>query len=573
MKIAAGHFFFIIAIITGIMSANYCADCYADSAKKDVVKLTRLFPSETNSAVTFAESIIASSLLDLSQGKPLVIVPVSNGVIAALDSETGALDWQINVPTPENQQAQLISTPAMIGDKLVVLYQCLEKSVRTSHRLVVIDLLRKKRDASFPVLELSAEKPAADGVSTVKFNPSTAFSHSALKHAPKAGSQWGVLYAAFGNAGDTQPFHGWLFEIDLDAWQKQGLKQAISSLLLTTPEAECPITLEYGTQEMICGGGIWSPAGPSVYPAAGSVELFVPTGNGQLDLSRRDYANTLMRLRPGLQFDPECDKQLCAHFNPAQPDAGCMASCKNLFIPRPAAGDPPLKPANGECDNKTFWECLAWMDYDLGANSPVMVSLNSAHSVLVQPGKDGGVYLLDAAHLGAQHDRLQIADLCGAQTDPCKASWMGMIVTRPALAYIDNEPVVVIATFSPDKTHPAGLIAVKIVLENGRPKLRRHWQFPDPSSSEALQTFRSHPSLPVISTTAKTGEPIVWIVDIGNPGTLYGVRMKDGALLTKHVLSGTGRQLAAPLIYDNTLYLASIMPGANKAMMEAYRFE
>jgi hypothetical protein len=99
----------------------------------------------------------------------------------------------------------------------VIVYQCLEKGVRTSHRMAVIDLTQRKLDTEFPVLVLSADKPAADGVTKVKFNPPTAFSHAALKHAWTVGSEWGLVYAAFGNAGDTQPFHGWLFEIDMDA--------------------------------------------------------------------------------------------------------------------------------------------------------------------------------------------------------------------------------------------------------------------------------------------------------------------------------------------------------------------
>jgi outer membrane protein assembly factor BamB len=540
--------------------------------------LERLFPTDTYPSITFDESIIASPLLDLSQGRPLVIVPASNGIIAALDGETGALDWQINAPAPEGQLTQLVSTPAIIGDKLVILYQCLEKGVRTSHRLAVIDLTKKQLDEAFPVLVLSAEKPAADGVGTVKFNPPTAFSHSALKHAPRQNSEWGYLYAAFGNSGDEQPYHGWLFEIDMDAWHvpkkehgNVNTKPAIHSVLLTTPEAECPVTGEYGNQEMICGGGIWTPPGLQIYPSGDEFELFVPTGNGQIDLGRHDYANTVMRLKPGLEFDSGCDATLCANFNPSNPDKACMASCKNLFIPRLLEGDPPLKPATGECDNKSYWECLAWMDYDLGASAPVKANLNNGHSVLVQPSKDGSVYLIDAEHMGTQYDRLQIVDVCGTKTDQCGVGWMGMIVTQPVLTSIDGNPVVVIPTFVADKTHPAGLVALKIVLEKGRPKFKRFWQFPDPSTPEAVQTFRSHPSLPVITRQSKNGDDTVWIVDIGNNGTVYGVRIKDGALIAKQSLSGAGRPLSAPLIHGNILYVASIKPGTNKAMLEAYR--
>ncbi len=578
---ALRHFSAAISIAGTILLTSSVSLYGAQLNPPEHYRLERLFPAETSGPVTFDESIIASPALDLSQGKPRVLVSASNGIIVALDSETGALEWQINAPVPEGQQAQLISTPAIIGDKLVILYQCLEKGVRTSHRLAVIDLTQKQLDEAFPVLVLSAEKPTTDGIGKVKFNPPTAFSHSALKHAHKPGSKWGYLYAAFGNSGDEQPYHGWLFEIDMDAWHvsanKLGnadAKPAISSVLLTTPEAECPVSKDlYGNQEMICGGGIWTPPGPQIYPAGDAFELFVPTGNGQIDLERHDYANTVMRLKPGLKFEPDCDANLCANFNPVNPDEACMASCKNLFIPRLMEGDAPLRPATGECDNKSYWECLAWMDYDLGGSAPVKIDLDDGHAVLVQPGKDGSVYLIDANHLGTQYDRLQIVDVCGTKTDQCGSGWMGMISTQPVLTSIDEVPVVVIPTFVPDKTHPAGLVALKIVLEKGLPQFKRFWQFPDPSSPEAIQTFRYHASLPTIAKLGKNADATIWIVDIGNHGTVYGVRIKDGALVAKQGLQGAGRQDSAPLIHGNHLYVNSIMPDTNKAMIEAYRID
>lgn len=150
---------------------------------------------------------------------------------------------------------------------------------------------------------------------------------------------------------------------------------------------------------------------------------------------------------------------------------------------------------------------------------------------------------------------------------------MGMIATQPVLTAIDKEPVVVIPTFVPDKTHPAGLKALKIIVQEGRPKFQRFWQFPDSSSPEAIQTFRYHPSLPAITKMGKNNDATIWIVDIGKHGTIYGVRIKDGALVAKQTLQGTGRQDSWPLIQANNLYVASIMPGTNKAMIEAYRID
>jgi hypothetical protein len=194
--------------------------------------------------------------LDNSHTPARLIIPVSDGTIAALDADSGVLIWQLNAPPVSvGQQVELIATPVVIHDKLVVSYQSVDKCVRNDHRLAVIDLQAAQRDTRFPVLSFAAERPTSDKKSTVKFNPPTTFSHAALKHIAWPSSTNGLVYAAFGNAGDIQPFHGWLFEVDLDTWQRDGTAHAIRSVLLTTPEVDCPSKTEFCTQEMVCGGG------------------------------------------------------------------------------------------------------------------------------------------------------------------------------------------------------------------------------------------------------------------------------------------------------------------------------
>jgi hypothetical protein len=571
MKSLMKQFRFGVMVIASMWLTCTSDFCFAENVNTKHYQLTRIAPS-TEESVSFDANIDASPLLDLSQDNANVIVSAENGVIAAIDAESGKLSWKIILPAPENQEALLVSTPAKIDNKLIVLYQTILKGTRTSHRLAVVDLAQKKLDETFPILVLSAEKPSADGSTTVKFDPAFAFSHSAVLHAKKAGSTLGFAYAAFGNQFDTQPYHGWMFEIDLDTWHKQEITKAISAVLLTTPEAKCPVTYDFSTREMICAGGIWAPSGPILNATNDSYELIVPIGNGQIDLARHDYANTLMRLQPGLQFTDGCDATLCQNFNPKAPSQACTASCKNLFIPRLTKGNRPLKPASGDCDKKSFWECLAWMDYDLGANSPVIATLKNGQDVIVQPGKDGGVYLIDAKHFGTLYERLPITETCGTSTDACKADWMGMIVTQPAITYINKEPIVIIPTFIADESHSAGLVALKVVLKNGKPRFKRFWQFPKPSSQKAKQLFRSHPSLPVVSND-KNGDAIVWAINIGEPGTLFGIRVKDGLLIAQQTLQGTGRRMATPLVYKDRIYLASVITRTKKSLIEAYKIE
>jgi len=563
--------FFIVVAASLVLSA--CGSSYSAKTGTDhSFVLERLFPTETKPSARFEETIKATPVRHDLHGQTRIIVPVSDGTIAALDANSGELLWKLPVPTPTGQQGQLAASPVLVDDLLVVIYQTMNQGARGSQNLAVLDLANNRWHPDFPVLAFAAEQSTADGKGVVNYDPAYAYPHAALKSWRPEGKRLGFVYAGFGNAADQQPYHGWLFEIDLDAWQRRDLGQAMTSILLTTPETECPVTLEYGTQEMICAGGIWAPAGPLLEVTDNGAELFVTTGNGQVDLARKDYANSVLKITLGQPFEAGCDMHLCANFNPLKPSAACLESCKNLFIPRPMPGDAPLKPPNGECGQRDFWECLAWMDYDLGASPPVRVKSPDGRSVLVQPGKDGAAYLIDADHLGIQYDRLQIAELCGSPTDLCKLSWAGMIVTQPLKTLVNGEPVVIIPTFSPDQTHVAGVVALAIEVIDGLPKLKPFWRFPDAGYPDALQMFRSHPSFPVLTThLGSQKEAVVWIVDIGNPGTLYGIRAKDGRLLAKQSLQGSGRQLAFPLLIDDKIYLSSTLPNTGEAFIEAYR--
>ena len=536
------------------------------------VKLTRHFPTKTHPSIPFDGPIQASALLDITSIKPQIIVPVAAGTISFLDAETGADLGHVELPRKPELRVLIMSTPVQVEGNLVVLYQISGKKGRESHRVAVIDIEQRKLNTDFPILELTAEISQADGKATVKFDSFHAFSHSEVKHAWKPGSELGFIYAAFGNAADMQPFHGWLFEIDLDAWKKSGSANAIKNTLLTTPESECKVSFKYATQELICAGGIWTPAGPQVSYQGDDYELLVPTGNGQIDLARHDYANTLMRVKPGLNFNPGCDDKLCENFNPLNPSQACMESCENLFIPRLKPGDEPLKPVSGECDEMNYLECLARMDYDLGANAPVKIDLINQQSVVVQAGKEGAAYLLDADHLGTMHDRFQLIEGCGSEADPCKLSWRGMMVTHPAVSMVDATPVVIFPTFVSDETHAAGLIALKIVQKHGKPQFERFWQFSNPKNKTATTTFRSAPTLPVITRLDQHGD-VIWVAEIGKLGTLYGVRIKDGELIAQTSLLGTGVPLSRPVTLGNKIYFTSKKSGGKETWIESYQID
>ncbi len=525
---------------------------------------------------------MASPVLVHWVGQTSIAVASKKGWVAAIEPGTSRARWSLDLAAPAGEEVYLLATPTHVDGHLVIAYQTrrISDHTRMRHRVVVVDVQSGKLHPEFPLVELSASKPAIDGSGPVKFSPKNALSRSALAHGRPAGTGLGNVYVSFGNWDDIQPWHGWVFELSLDAWRSAGADAAVTSIFLATPETHCPVEGESGEHDMICGGGVWTPAGPLVQPRGDTYELLVPTGNGQLDLARRDYANGLLRLEPGLDFDPQCDAKLCTDFDQVRPSEACLASCANLFIPRLRSGDAPLRPASGVCDKLTFMECYAVLDYDLGANAPARVELENDLAVIVQPGKDGSVYLIDAKHLGTLYDREVIVEICGAVADSCDDDqWRGMMVTQPTVAHVRGEPVVLVPTFMFDRTHPAGLVALKVVVVDGVPQLEPFWQAPDFDTPEALARFRYYSSRVVIEPAAGEREARAWIVEAKkvsrksfwkrpwaairdawtgrSKGELIGVRVSDGEIVARIRLEGSGARYTLPLLHEGLLYVSS----------------
>jgi len=375
----------------------------------------------------------------------------------------------------------------------------------------------------------------------------------------------------FGNLRDIQPWHGWVFELDLDAWASGGT--AVSSVLLTTPERDCGPPGESGSTEMICGGGVWAPPGPTLIERPGGFDLLVATGNGQLDLGRKDNANSILRLHRGLAFDPACDPVACAAFDPIAPAPACIESCADQFIPRLLPGDPPFDPPDGRCDGKTFFECYALLDWDLGADSPARVVVPGGDDVLVLPAKDGGVYLVDAEHMGTLHDRIQLTTICGANGGTCTANWAGTMLTVPAVTTVAGVPTVLVPTFFFDQTNPAGLVALQIVRDAaGVPKWHKLWEAPPFTDAEAVARFREHVGRVALVTIA--GEEYAAFVDPGadhtKDGLLYLVKVADGTIVERAALDGPGRKYSLPAVRGETLYVFSCDAEVGPGHLEAW---
>jgi hypothetical protein len=493
-------------------------------------------------------SVEAAPLHVNVQGVEYVLVTSAGGLVVALDPKTGAVVWKVRLP---GENIRLLATPARAGDYLVLAYFALQGNARERHLVSVVNLQTGiLADDEFPTLQLDAQKPATDG-GVVTFNPPTALPRAALAAAGD-GNGLGYIYVSFGNARDIQPWHGWIFELDLEAWRSEGTGKAVSAVLLTTPEANCGEDGVSGGSTMVCGAGVWNPSGPQVINTPNGYELLVTTGNGELDLNRQDYAQSVLRLSKGLNFDPACDAAACANFDPLSPSEQCMASCKNLAIPRLLPNDLPLL-ATERCEGKTFLQCLAMNDWDLGASGPNKIRLPSGQEVIVQPGKEGALYMFDAQQMGILYDREQIVGPCGSEGHECGSkNSLGTIRNYPVVLTVDGRTIVIIPTFMPNATQPAGVVAMEILDTLGAPQFALLWQAPRFDSPDALLRFRRPPSHLAVSTSP-VGEQYVWVVD---RATLLGIRVRDGTISAETGLAGFSNSIR-PLHHDGVLYVTS----------------
>lgn len=557
--------------LLGLTAAVALAGCGSNGppVQEGPVSATRRFV--TSNAMACLD---ASPVLVTSQGERFVLTIDQRGFARAHDLLTGDVAWSVELPAvPGGGGERTVLTTPLVLDGLVVIGW---QAFRTHHMVSVLDLETRAMSTEFETVTLTASLPNFDASATVNFRPDKQLMRGTVRHLPDSGGGLGTAYLALGNAPNSSPHHGWVFALDLDAWRTGGAGDAIIHRLSTTLDVDCGP--EGSPDAGLCGGGIWNAAGIQMYEdAEGDTRLYFAAGNGRTNPGRSDWANTLMRIGTDLSFESGCDPTACAAYDEVNPSEACMASCQNVFIPRLAPDEPELAPEDGSCDGLSFTECYRVLDADLGSSGPVRVTLPSGDSHFVQPGKDGALYLVDGENMGVMHQRLQLMDFCGTETDECRAFWLGMFVTHPAVAYVDGDPVVMLASNLADDTHPSGITAVTVRDTAEGPRMTIRWQMPDFTSTEARNVFRHHPGRPVVYE--HEGESYVFVVETRRsgsgttapPGMLWGVRVNDGTLVTKVPIRSAGSRWNLPLIEDDVLYLGSCDPGArNEGYLDAY---
>lgn len=529
------------------------------------LEASRAWTSDRFEGCTYASPLLAR------HGEREVILAVGDrGTVRGLDPADGSTVFETRIePSSPELTIEVLATPGLFrgGHAAVLGWQELDASRRrAAHRARVLDVDAGDWDDAFAPFALAGSVPGYDG-SDVTFESTYQLWRSAIHVREVPDRTLGLAYLSLGNGPSIQPYHGWIFEVDLDAWAAGD--DPVSARFTTTAENDCGPD---GNREIgICGGGIWNAAGVQIRDTAGGYEILAATGNGRIDLDRNAYAYSVVRLGRGLSFDRGCDEALCADFDELDPSDACLESCADLFVPRLEEGQ-VVEPEDGICDGMTFQECLHALDGDLGASMPVVVQPAGGPEVLVQPGKDGALYLVDHEHLGRMYQRLQLMDFCGTPDDPCDAFWIGTLVTRPAATTLDGHPVVVVASVMADRTHPSGISALRVVMRDGEPRLELLWQVPRFDSPEARESFRTHPGFPVI--VERDGEPWVFVVETSRnapPGILWGVRLRDGYAGVREPLDDAGQRFVTPLVTGERIVVSICDPAAEAdGRMEAF---
>jgi hypothetical protein len=217
----------------------------------------------------------------------------------------------------------------------------------------------------------------------------------------------------------------------------------------------------------------------------------------------------------------------------------------------------------------TLFQCWQALDY-VGGSTPVTFSF-AGRELLAYPAKDGAVYLIDAAHLGRLYDRKQLVAVCGTGRDPCSADWAGMIVTQPALVEEAGQLRLIVPTFMPDHSHPAGVVGLGLEAGSAGPTFTVRWQYPPFSAPEAKTAFREHPSRVAVANVNGTAVALVVDVRKGSRGRLIALGARDGALLAQVELGGPGYRFTLPLVLGDRVIVPSCDSERGPSHLEAFR--
>lgn len=263
----------------------------------------------------------------------------------------------INAASPRNPLIYLVSKTKTYGSNGQPIY---------SQKLHVLSAASGAEAPNSPV-EIAGSVPgtgegSVNGVLT--FNPLIQHSRAALLLVPPSTSSIrklagtatppialkdNLLFIAFASHGDVGPYHGWIFVYDADTLQ-------FVKVLNTSPNA-----VNDPSGYPIAAGGIWQGGGGL---ASDGSNVYFATGNGMFDPSVGSFGDSIVRMDiKTLSFLDWFTPSNQNNLNDYDADLGSGAA---MLLPSSASG-------------------------------------SSGKKLLVQSGKEGTLYLMDAANLGKFH--------------------------------------------------------------------------------------------------------------------------------------------------------------------------
>jgi outer membrane protein assembly factor BamB len=226
-----------------------------------------------------------------------------------------------------------------------------------------------------------------------------------------------VLASTGGYIGDVPPYQGHVVSIDRTTGR---LLHVFNALCSNRQQLIQPTTC------INSGAAIWGRGGVVVEP--GSHKLLVATGNATYD-GHTMWGDSLLELSP---------------------DAGKLLQA---YTPKNA-------------------DYLEGSDLDLGSASPAILTKN----LVVQPGKDGKLRLLDLRHLNGR--TATAAPIKGGELQIVPGPKSHLILTAPCVWHNGKQTWIFVGDYA--------AIAGYLLLPGAKPKLQRVWQVTNGSSSPVL---------------------------------------------------------------------------------------
>ena len=180
-------------------------------------------------------------------------------------------------------------------------------------------------------------------------------------------------------------------------------------------------------------------------------------------------------------------------------------------------------------------------------------------------GKDGGVYLIDAKHMGKMYHRVQIYRIVRyALAEPCHLDWAGTISTQPTATTIDGVPSGPHSHIYAEPGTAGRSGGIEDTCWQRRSLLRTVLESPG-FFDRGIQKADLCTTPRVWFFRATVDNEYAWVAE---GKTLLGIRVRDGEIVERQDLLAEVAHDVLPIIKNNVLYEAE-----RASIFEAYEIK